>query len=521
MTPAPLRTMTIVHIQHHRSGSTTVIAMLMLTIMGFVGATILLNGSRRYNGMMKAQAWQEALFAAEGGVDLGMANIRWTVISGSPTPFDTALGWTTQTSGGNTTRTYTTPLLTGNGDGATQSWAVVTVDAPTGTSPAGLQDSYGNQWYRIRSTGHVRVPGLARVASDRLVDTNARHSNELRKFNLRRDRSTGAALTIPETTRTVEAIIEPKTSGGFSLMARTLLSINGNSAYPQIIDSYNSGDTTKSTNGSYDPAKRQSNASVYSDYASSTALKINTGEKVYGNAATNGGSFTDPFHTVQSPGTISNNTQVPMPIIPDPTWGTAGSPSINASVSTVTASKTITVSSDPTQNYYKLSTITAPLNIALAPGVSNGTLNIWLTGDVTTQGAITIAKGANVKIYFTGGTFHPGKAGANVGSIDNQNMDPSTFTIYGTGTYAGSGPGIDLHVGGAGVQNFYGTVYAPYRKLNLKYDGATSYDLNSAHYGSFVGDTIILESSVHYDETLGGGGPPVDYSRVGYVEDPR
>jgi hypothetical protein len=183
----------------------------------------------------------------------------------------------------------------------------------------------------------------------------------------------------------------------------------------------------------------------------------------------------------------------------------------------VSSARTITINSDPTQNYYKLSGITAPLTIA-----GTGILNIWLTGDVTTQGAITINKGATVKIYFTGSTFHPGKAGANVGSIDNLNQDPATFQLYGCGTLAGSGPGIDLHVGGAGVQNFYGTVYAPYRLINLKYDGNTNNDLNSAHYGSFIGDTINLKSSVHYDEALNGVGDSViDYDRASYVEDAR
>ena len=521
MTPAPLRLKTIFTMQQRRSGSTLVIALLMLTVLASVGATILLTASRRYNGNMQTQGWQEAIFAAEGGADVALANLRWTVVSGSPTPFNSASGWTTTTSGGNTIQSLTTPVVTGTGDGATQSWAVVTVDSPPGTSPGGLQDKFGMQWYRIRSTGHVRVPGLARAAIDPLLDANARNSNALRKFNLRRDRSTGATLTIPEATRTVETIVEPKTTGGYALMARTSVKINATTAFPQVIDSYDSTDSSKSTNSLYDVTKRQQNGGIYSDYPSSTSLSIGTGDKVYGNADTNGGSFTDPNHTIQSPGTISNSTKVPMPVIPDPTWGAPGSPAVNPTVSTVTSSKTITVGADPTQNYYKLATITAPLTIKLAAGVSSGTVNIWLTGDVTTQGAITIAKGANVNIYFTGGVFHPGKAGANLGSIDNQNQDPSTFNIYGTGTNPGSGPGIDLHVGGAGVQNFYGTVYAPYRKINLKYDGTTNYDLNSAHYGSFVGDTIIAESSIHYDETLGSAGTVIDYSRMSYVEDPR
>ena len=496
-------------------GSTTLLAMITLATLALAGATVLSAVSRRYHGNEQVQGWQEALFAAEGGADIGLANLRWKVVSGSPTAFDSSLGWVSTTSGSNTTYTYRTPTVVQTGEGATQTWAVVTIDAPTATTPAGLKDTKGSQWYRIRSTGHARLPGLKRASIDALQDANARRGNSLRKLNLLYDRSTGGQLAIPEATRTIEQIIQPKTSGGWALLARTTLTISG----PQIIDSYDSTDSTKSTNGLYDAAKRQKNGSVYSNGSASTALTIGLGEKVYGNAATNGSNFTDPHKTIQSPGTINNSTNTPLPVIPDPDWGMPGQPTINGTVTTVTSTNTISVDSDSTQNYYKLSAISAPLTIALKPGVTTGTINIWLTGSASTSGSITIAKGATVNIYFTGDTFHP----SNTNSINNLNLDPSTFTIYGTGTYAGSGPGIDIHVGGSGgVQNFYGTVYAPYRKINLKYDGNTNYDPASAFNGSFVGDTIILKGSVHYDEAAGGGsGPVVDYSRVSYVEDPR
>lgn len=498
-----------------RSGSTTLLAMITLATLALAGATVLFGISRRYQGNTQAQGWQEALFAAEAGADIGLANLRWTVVSGSPTAFDSSLGWVTTTSGSNTTYTYTTPTVVQTGEGSVETWSVVTIDAPTTTTPAGLKDTKGKQWYRIRSTGHARLPGLKRVSIDALLDTNARHNNSLRKLNLIRDRTTGAQLAIPEATRTVEAIVQPKTSSGWALLARTTLTIMG----AQTIDSYDSSDSTKSTNGLYDATKRQKNASIATNGSAATALTVGLGEKVYGNAATNGGNFNDPHKTIQAPGTIDNSTNTALPVIPDPTWGSSGSPSINASVTTVTTSNTISADSDSTQNYYKLTDINAPLTIDLKAGVTSGTVNIWLTNGATTSGSITIAKGVKVNIYFTGDTFHPN----NTNSINNLNKDPSTFTIYGTGTYAGSGPGIDIHVGGTGgVQNFYGTVYAPYRLINLRYDGSTNNDPNSAHHGSFVGNVIKNYSSVHYDEAAGGGtGPVVDYSRVSYVEDPR
>jgi hypothetical protein len=371
---------------------------------------------------------------------------------------------------------------------------------------------------------------LARASNDILSDPNARRSNALRKFSMRYDRTnpTGTPLPIPEATRTIEEIVQPTTPWTAALLANTSLSITGN----QVIDSYDPTNSNQFSNGlttfnqnSPDPTKHDTNGTVMSNGTSSTALTIGSGEKVYGNAATdeavNNLAFTDPNNTIQSPGTINNSTVTTLPTIPVPNWGTAGNPSINNSVTTVSKSPvTITIDPDPTKNYYKLGDISNNLTVAIPPGTT-GTLNIWLTGDMTTKGAMTIPVGATVKVYFTGGTFHPGQNGANVGAINNLNQDPSTFQLYGAGTDPGSGPGIDLHVGGTGVQNFYGTVYAPYRKIILKYDGKTNYDTASGHYGSFVGNTISDVSSVHYDEALNGVGTVTDYIRASYVEDPR
>lgn len=500
-----------------RSGSATLMALFMLGLLSFIGATVLFNVSRRYSGNERAQGWQEALYAAEMGADIGLANVRWTAVSGSPTAFDTALGWTKTTTANNTVYTYTTPIFNQAGEGTAQTWAVVTVDSPIGDNstnpPAGLTDQSGNQWYRVRSTGHARLGGFMRVSDDTLSNPNARGKNALRKYSLRVDRTTGTVLSAPEATRTIEQIIKPQGGSGAALIAQTTLTISGG----QVIDSYDSSDPTKSTNGLYDPSpgKRQSHGNVFTNGSSSKSLTIASGEKVYGNAATNGGNFTDPNNTIQSPGTINNSTNSNLPDIPVPTWVTGGNPPLNNSVTTVTSAKTITINSDPTQNYYKLADINNTLTVALGSGVTTGTLNIWLTGGATTSGSITIPKGATVKIYFTGDTFHP----RNDTGINNLNKDPSTFQFYGAGTGTGSGPGIDFHVGASATAEFYGTVYAPYRLINLKYDAKAPNAYG--FYGSFVGNVINAVGPIHYDEAWGGVGAPTDYTRASYVEDPR
>src|SRR6202043_3067396 len=103
-------------------GSATLLALFMLALIGFIGATVLLKVGRLYNGNEKAEGWQEALNAAEAGADIGMANLRWTAASPAPTPFDPSLGWVTTTTKdqnnniNNTIYTYTTPHMSQTGE---------------------------------------------------------------------------------------------------------------------------------------------------------------------------------------------------------------------------------------------------------------------------------------------------------------------------------------------------------------------------------------------------------------------
>lgn len=526
-------------------GSATFLALFTLALLTFIGATVLISVTRRYNGNEKAQGWQEALQAAEAGADVGLQNLRWVATAAS-TPFDTTLGWTKNTTDpNNTVYTYTTPTLTTGGEGTAQTWAVVTVDGPPQLIAS------GNQWYRVRSTGHAKLSGLAQASNDVLTDPNARNKNSLRKFSLIRDRATGTALAAPEATRTIEQIVRPKTPFIAALAAATSVTISGN----QFIDSYDPTNSNEFKNGliqfnpnSPDPSKHGTNGTVVvggtrdGTVLQDGTLSIASGEKVYGTSGDyttdNKVVFTDPNHTIQAPAQIDNTLSNTLAGVPNPNWGT-----INASPTTISSTTTLTVNSDPTQNNYKLSTIGAPLTVApqIDPVTKQpipGTINLWVTGDVNTQvksGAlITVQKGVTLKIYLgtdgTGGTknnapaFHPQGYGGNLGAIDNQNQDPATFQLYAVGTQPGGngGSGIDLHTGGAGVQNFYGTVYAPYRYVIMKYDGSTNYDTTSGYYGSFVGNNFSkTEGSFHYDEALSSIGVPVDFLRASYVEDPR
>src|ERR1700683_1756721 len=72
------------------SGSTFVIALLMLMVLSLVGATGLMTVSTRYNYTQKAIGWDEALAAAEAGADYGMVNCRRTLPTSETSPW---IGW--------------------------------------------------------------------------------------------------------------------------------------------------------------------------------------------------------------------------------------------------------------------------------------------------------------------------------------------------------------------------------------------------------------------------------------------
>src|SRR5438309_925276 len=124
----------------HQRGSTIIIAMLFVAVFSMVGGAILVSAISRYNTVQKTAGWHEALFAAEAGVDVGLANVRWTVTQNSPTPFDTnaSPAWSQDANG--VWRCWL-PSIPETGEGTSQLWAMVEVDAP-----ASLKDSAGNQW---------------------------------------------------------------------------------------------------------------------------------------------------------------------------------------------------------------------------------------------------------------------------------------------------------------------------------------------------------------------------------------
>jgi Tfp pilus assembly protein PilX len=504
------------------TGSTTVVALLMLVVLSLIGANVLMSVTTRYGGTQKTIGWQEALSAAEAGADVALANLRWT-INANGIEFDRSNGWSsvgTQVSYKDEQKNtftlparYTLAIPNQSGEGTVETWAVVDVDAPTAAntaSPKGLVDAKGHQWFRIRSTGYAKLPGMARVNIDTLTDPNARHNNALRKFSLRVDRLTGLALTnasgaadpAPQATRRLEVIAQPVTP--FQSAIQAVTSFNDFGSNTNQVDSFDSSDPTKSTNGLYDATKSQKHGNVYVD---SKAVGNFTagGGKIYGDIGTNGGNVQPSASIV---GKIDNDVQLKIPTVPSPLWGLPGNPAITANLGDISGNKSVTAGTAAAPTYYKLNTIKKQLTITLPAGNSTGIVYLWQQGDFAGDdltGQIVIPKGVTAILYFEGDIK------MKPGDFDNQNYNAAFLQLYGIKPSGNNTQTVTFN----GSGNFYGVLYAP--------NAAIQFLGNSHAMGSLVGNTLAGNgaTSVHYDEDLYGLGSPVDYRGVSWVEDDR
>src|SRR6476646_10532348 len=237
------------------AGRVLMVSILTITILSMISATALYVASQNGSTGVQTAAWQQALTGAESGVDRAIAALNtgsWTnwqtVSTGTlPTAEPAPSPAVTPTAAPATNQYNFLPSsqlqMTQTGEGATLVSSWVTIDT-AGMSP--LQDTSGKQWYRIRATGRAALSAPGRVSANKL-------DNALRNtIGLNFGRNGGNTGGV---TRTVEVILQPLTSTIWrrGITAASWLSFNGGST---TIDSFDSTNFSKSTNGVYDPAKR-------------------------------------------------------------------------------------------------------------------------------------------------------------------------------------------------------------------------------------------------------------------------
>ena len=472
------------------NASILVWTVLTIAVLSILGAEILRVISIKYQNAIQTATWQEALLAAESGIDLAIVQLRKSLY---PAPNYAWQGWNNVPSNGVTSYGLTT--IPNSGMAGTPMTVEANVDAP-----ASLVDpTNGWQYYRIRTVGTMPITGPARAA-DNKQDTR------LRRMSMRWERFTNGVLTAhalaaPQVSRRAEAIVSPVSSFSVAIMAVGTLDLNNQNI---VVDSYDSRDSNKSTNGLYDVAKRQQNGDIATD-----GNIIDAGNAhIYGDVATNSGTVTGAANITGIERT--DFYQEPIPV-GAPNWSV-----VNTSVTNVTGNATITAdtTSGTVNSRYQLSGLslsgTKTLTIAGNPDGSPTYVEIYVTGDISLSGGaqVVVQPGVSAKIYFAGNVDVSGNG------ILNSNNQPRDLQLYGIQPNTGTNKHVNL--GGNG--QIIASVYAPGHDVTVNGGGSSGHV-----FGSVVGKTVVMTgvTNLHYDEALGGVGLINNYRIVSWFEDNR
>src|SRR5436305_10783113 len=255
-----------------KAGSVLVWTVLVIAMLSLIAVETLRLVTAKYQNALQTSTWQEALLAAESGIDVAIVELRKSLY---PSPKHASEGWDKQP--GNNETGYELTTIPNAGLNGTPMTIETSVDAPS--QLIDLTNSW--QYYRIRTVGTIPITGPAR-ASDNPQDT------KLRRLSLRWERFTNGILTphlltAPQVSRRVEAVVRPVSAFDQAIMSVGVVDLTNQNI---VVDSYDSGDPTKSTNGLYDVAKRQENGDVATD-----GQLIDAGNaQIFGDVATNAGT---------------------------------------------------------------------------------------------------------------------------------------------------------------------------------------------------------------------------------------
>src|SRR5438105_2780979 len=301
--------------QSTKAGSVLVWTVLIIGILSLIAVETLRLVTAKYQNALQTSTWQEALLAAESGIDVAIVELRKSLY---PPPNHAWDGWNNPP--GNVVTGYELTTIPNAGLNGTPMTIETSVDAPSQL----IDPTNSWQYYRIRTVGTIPITGPAR-ASDNPQDT------KLRRLSLRWERFTNGILTphllsAPQVSRRIEAIVRPVSAFDQAVMSVGVVDLTNQNI---VVDSYDSSNPTKSTNGLYDPAKRQENGDIATD-----GQLIEAGNaQIFGDVATNAGTVSGAANITGVERT--DFYQEPIPV-GAPSW-----PAINSLVTSVTGTTTI------------------------------------------------------------------------------------------------------------------------------------------------------------------------------------
>lgn len=472
-----------------QDGNVSMLVLAIMSILLMVAGTVLTKTLQTHRHVSHVTSWQEAILAAEAGAEIAIAELRKTMTE----PAAAFADWSSTDRDGNPLpnqgRRFVPPSLRHAGEGNTILDAEVILDRPTELVDGKLQ------WYRIRAIGTTYLPGGAYSVSDR-------RDNALRRLSFFKERNFDNApprpITRPQARRMIELVVKPVGLED-AIVSNERMALNNHNI---IVDSYDSRNPAKSTNGLYDPAKRQKNG----DIATNSQLIDAGSAYIYGDALTNSGSI---INAANISGEQRNDYYKPLTPVQKPNWTI-----YELSVNSIIKGTTLTGGSKSTPKRYKLSRMSLEGDEKLiiapsAPGVESY-VEIWLTGDLKASGngTIVVQPSANLKIFIEGGVDIKGNG------TFNANSQPKRLQIMGVAPSGTAAP--RMYFSGNGV--FVGAVYAPGHPIEFGSTGSVG-----TFWGALTGKSVTMGGSsvIHYDEALAEEGPITDFRIKSWFEDNR
>lgn len=531
---------------HSEQGSITIIALLTLFILTMVAVGVLRTVVPRFHVAHQTSGWQEARLAADAGIDIALERLNANV----PNPSATSANWSGWKL--NTSTAATGPMLARDNAGAISgltatgssliasptihldnvdvsptAGAIAATDIQLTALYSGSSTGAGalNPWFRIRSMGTASVGGPPRAALDKM-DTS------LRRLSLRTMRGTLAAndvlttstVPFPNASRIAEVIARPVTPFTRAIVTEDEL-ILGNSNNWEV-NSYDSGDLTKSNNGLYpgdSSPKIQSNGDIASNKRNPDATPYGpliqaNGAQVLGSVSTNGGDNPDTTSLENISGAggidatrVDDDFDEDLPPPPVPTPSTYAIKPAYYSGAPFPAS-----GSNSTDIYYRVNTTDPALGSFSVSGTGRITIFIdgnWSVGNGA-NAHVTIPPGVTATIYVKGNVDF-GNAKVNMNAASSKT--PGNLMIYGIPDPNPDGtlPSRTLSSNGNPeiAAAFYGPSYRATFKGTAEWYGAIacySYRINGGGNGGF-----------HYDEALGGAGFIKKFLIYSHYEDSR
>lgn len=473
-----MSTQRLSRIPFRKRGSAILAGLAVLAVTTLIVGAALSEARNRYRTSHHSSCWSQAGPAAEAGVELALMSAQansWT-----------ANGWSAAPGAPGAAPVTKTYALSAGVTGSR------TISADVSVSKIVFS---GMDWLRIRSTGRANLTGGAIAGVDA-------QDVMLRKLSFRYDRVTGASQSgTPQATRMIEVLAEPLSRSPFlrPILMDKMFTMSGG-----WVDSFDSSDPTKSTNGLYVFAKKTNNGDVgINDTQGSSGF---SGAPIYGDVAYTG---TAPTGMSGVTGNITTPFTDPVQPVAAPVWGI-----FNGSPTVINGTMTLTGGTKASPARYKVSSLTVGGGkvLTLAPHAAGAEsyVEIWVTGNFTTSGSGYITQAAGVRA-----TYHiAGDVTVSGSSFNNQSNIAANNMINVISIGAASNQKVTVSGGG----NFIGTINAPAAAFTVSGSASMS--------GAIIGKTMNISggANVHYDEALallGGSGGTSGYSVRSWLEGVR